>query len=139
LKIRKYIREDMEKFLVLEGAYIVIGIFILAITAFVTTRDFMPQIALKRGMIGVFTLFAIMISLHYLITLKRMNGVAEIFNDGKTVICENKMRRTISQSVLISKKKGWRLEGDYFKNPNFSRDFHTARCIDYAPIAPKNF
>jgi len=127
----------MEKFLELEIAYISIGLFILAITAFVTTREFMPKVAFKRGMIGVFLFFSIMISLHYMITLKRMNGVAEIFNEGKTVICENKMRRTISQSVLISKELGWRLEGDYFKNPDYERDFHTARCVDYAPIAPK--
>ncbi len=127
----------MEQFLVLEAAYIAIAVFFLVITAFVTTRDFMPKVAFKRGMIGVFTLFAIMISLHYVVTLKRMDGVAKIFNDGNTVICENKMRRTISQSVLISKKLGWHLDGDYFKNPEFERDFHTARCVDYAPIAPK--
>jgi hypothetical protein len=127
----------MEQFLVLEAAYIAIAVFILVITAFVTTRDFMPKVAFKRGMIGVFSVFAIMISLHYVVTLKRMDGVAKIFNEGNTVICENKMRRTISQSVLISKKLGWHLDGDYFKNPDFERDFHTARCVDYAPIAPK--
>ncbi|WP_457746116.1 hypothetical protein [Sulfurimonas sp.] len=127
----------MERFFELEVAYMSIGVFFLAVTAFVTTRDFMPKVAFKRGMIGVFAVFAIMISIHYMITTKRMNGVAEIFNEGKTVICENKMRRTISQSVLISKELGWHLEGDYFKNPNFVRDFHTARCVDYSPIAPK--
>ena len=127
----------MERFFELEIAYIVIGLFFLAVTLFVTTRDFMPKGAMKKGMIGVFSVFAIMIGIHYTLTTKRMNGVAEIFNEGKTVICENKMRRTISQSVLISKELGWRLEGDYFKNPDFERDFMTARCVDYAPIAPK--
>ncbi len=127
----------MESFFTLEIAYIVIGIFFLAVTLFVTTRDFMPKVALKRGMIGVFSIFALMIGIHYALTTKRMRGVAEIFNEGKTVICENKMRRTISQSVLISKELGWRLEGDYFKNPDFERDFMTARCVDYSPIAPK--
>ncbi|WP_457749981.1 hypothetical protein [Sulfurimonas sp.] len=128
----------MERFFELEIAYIVIGIFFLVVTAFVTTRDFMPKGAFKKGMLGIFTIFAIMISIHYYITTKRMSGVKEIFNEGKTIICENKMRRTISQSVLISKKLGWKLEGDYFKNPDFIRDFHTARCVDYSPIAPKD-
>lgn len=128
----------MERFFQLEIAYIVIGIFFLVVTAFVTTRDFMPKGAFKKGMIGIFAIFAIMIGIHYYVTTKRMQGVKEIFNEGKTIICENKMRRTISQSVLISKKLGWRLEGDYFKNPDFERDFHTARCVDYSPIAPKN-
>jgi len=127
----------MDRFFELEIAYIVIMLFFLAVTAYVTTRDFMPKVAFKRGMIGVFAIFAIMISAHYMVTTKRMNGVAEIFREGKKVICENKMRRTISQSVIISKDLGWRLEGDYFKNPDFQRDFHTARCVDYAPIAPK--
>lgn len=127
----------MNKFFELEVAYIAIGIFFLLITAFVTTRDFMPRIAFKRGMIGIFTIFAIMILIHYELTTKRMQGVSKIFNEGKTIICENKMQMTISQSVLISKKLGWRLDGDYFKNPDFIRDFHTARCVDYAPMAPK--
>ncbi|QOP45379.1 hypothetical protein [Sulfurimonas paralvinellae] len=127
----------MDRFFELEIPYIVIMLFFLAVTAFVTTRDFMPKGAFKKGMIGIFGVFAIMIGLHYYVTSKRMDGVKEIFNNGETIICENKMRRTISQSVLISKKLGWRLEGDYFKNPDFERDFHTARCVDYAPIAAK--
>jgi hypothetical protein len=127
----------MERFFELEIAYVVIGLFFLAITAFVTTRDFRPKVAFKRGMIGIFAVFSIMIFVHYMVTTKRMRGVSEIFNEGGTIICENKMRRTISQSVLISKKLGWKLDGDYFKNPDFVRDFHTARCVDYAPIAPK--
>jgi len=127
----------MENFFELEIAYIVIGIFFLLVTAFVTTRDFMPKVAFKRGMLGIFAFFAIMISIHYFVTTNRMDNVKKLFNEGKTIICENKMRRTISQSVLISQKLGWRLEGDYFKNPDFERDFFTARCVDYAPIAPK--
>ncbi len=127
----------MALFFELEIVYIVIGIFFLAVTAFVTTRDFMPPVAFKRGMIGVFTVFAIMISLHYLVTTKRMAGVKEIFNDGGTIICENKMHRTISRSVLISKKLEWHIEGDYFVSDNHVRKFHTSRCVDYAPIAPE--
>ena len=127
----------MDRFFELEIPYIVIMLFFLAVTAFVTTRDFMPKGAFKKGMAGIFTIFAIMIGLHYYVTSARMDGVKEIFDNGETIICENKMRRTISQSVLISKKLGWRLDGDYFKNPDFERDFHTARCVDYAPIAAK--
>ena len=128
----------MERFIELEIVYIVIGIFFLAVTLFVTTRDFMPKVAFKRGMISVFGIFAIMISAHYMFTVKRMNGVREIFNEGGTIICENKMRRTISRSVLISKELEWRLDGDYFKSDNVVRDFHTARCVDYSPINPED-
>ena len=128
----------MESFFELEIVYIVIGIFFLAVTTFVTTRDFMPRVAFKRGFIGVFLIFAIMITAHFIFTTKRMAGVKKIFNEGGTIICENKMRRTISRSVLISKKLEWRLEGNYFASDNYVRTFHTARCVDYSPINPED-
>jgi hypothetical protein len=128
----------MELFFELEIVYIAIGIFFLSVTAFVTTRDFMPKSAFKKGMISVFILFTVMILAHYFVTTKRMNGVKEIFNEGGTIICENKMQRTISRSVLISKELEWRIEGDKFVSDNHMRDFHTARCVDYAPIASKD-
>ena len=128
----------MELFFELEIVYIVIGLFILAVTLFVTTRDFMPKVAFKRGMSAVSLILVIMISLHFLITVKRMNGVKEIFNEGGTIICENKMRRTISRSVLISQELGWSIEGDYFTSKDVVRDFHTSRCVDYSPIDPED-
>lgn len=127
----------MELFFELEVVYITIGVFFLVVTAFVTTRDFIPKVAFKRGMLSVFLIFAVMITAHYYVTTKRMAGVKEIFNEGGTIICENKMRRTISRSVLISKKLEWRLEGDTFESDNYMRGFHTARCVDYSPIDPK--
>ena len=127
----------MELFFELEIAYIVIAIFFLVITAFVTTRDFMPKVAFMRGMISVSMLFTTMILAHFYITTTRMDGVKKIFNEGGTIVCENKMQRTISRSVLISKELEWRLDGDYFKSDNHVRDFHTARCVDYSPIDHK--
>jgi hypothetical protein len=126
----------MELFFELEIVYIVIALFFLAVTLFVTTRAFMPKVAFKRGMISVTLLFVVMINLHFSLTTKRMDGVKEIFNEGGVIICENKMRRTISRSILISQELGWKIEGDKFTSPNYERDFHTARCIDYSPIDP---
>ena len=125
----------MSTFFELEIPYIAIWLFFLAVTAFVTTRDFMPKVAFKRGMIGVSTVFAIFIGWHYKITTDRMEQVKSLFAEGKTVICENKMRREIMPSVLINKKFGWSLKGDLFTNPEYERDFHTARCVEY--IEPK--
>ena len=127
----------MDLFLELEIVYLVIGVFILSVTAVVTTRDFMPKVAFKRGMIGVGGFVAMMITFHFLMTTSRMEGVKEIFNEGETIICENKMRRTISRSVLLSQELGWRLEGDKFKNDDYERDFHTSRCIEFDGIVPK--
>jgi len=127
----------MELFFELEIVYIVIGVFILSVTLFVTTRDFMPKAAFKRGMLGVSVFIIGMITFHYNMTTTRMEGVKEIFNAGETVICENKMRRTISRSVLLSKELGWRLEDNKFKNDDYERDFHTSRCIEFDGITPK--
>ena len=126
----------MELFFELEVAYIVIGIFFLIITAYVTTHSTLPKSSFKYGMLGVTSIFAGMIMAHYFTTISRMDGVKKLFNDGETIICENKMRRTISQSVLVSKKLDWRLEGDKFVSDNHVRDFHTARCVDYSSIDP---
>lgn len=125
----------MGLFFELEIAYIVIGIFFLIITAIVTTQSTLPKSSFKYGMIGVTVIFAIMITAHYYTTVTRMNGVKEIFNAGGVIICENKMHRTISRSVLISKALKWRLEGDEFVSDNHTRSFHTSRCVDYAPVA----
>ena len=127
----------MELFLELEAVYLVIGAFIMTITVVVTTRDFMPKVAFKRGVLGVGGMLTLMIGFHYNMTTSRMEGVKEIFNNGETIICENKMRRTISRSVLLSKELGWRLDGDKFKNDDYERDFHTSRCIEFDGIVPK--
>ncbi len=128
----------MNLFIELEIVYLVIAVFFLSVTAIVTTRSFMPKTAFSRGMISVSMVFAVMITAHYFVTTKRMDGVKEIFNEGGIIICENKMQKTISRSVLISKELEWRLEGNVFKSDNAIRDFHTARCVDYSPINPED-
>ena len=125
----------MELFFTLEIPYIAIWIFFLIITAIVTTQSTLPKSSFKYGMVGITAIFGGMIMAHYYTTVTRMDGVKELFNEGVTIICENKMRKTISQSVLVSKELGWRLEGDLFVNDDYERDFHTSRCVDYTPIA----
>jgi len=127
----------METFFTLEIPYIAIGLFFLGVTAYVTTRDFMPEGAFKKGMIGVASVFAIFIGWHYIITTDRMSEVKELFQEGKTIICENKMRREVMPSVLVNKQYGWKLEGDEFSNPEYVRNFHTARCVEYIGKLPK--
>ncbi|MCK9454966.1 MAG: hypothetical protein WCY51_01075 [Sulfurimonas sp.] len=126
----------MELFLELEIVYIVIGIFILTITAIVTTREFMPKGAFKKGMISVGVMVSLMIAFHYNMTTSRMQNVEDMFNKGDTLICENKMRRTTSRSVLVAQKMGWILEDHLFKNDDYERDFHTSRCVEWIGIEP---
>ena len=126
----------MDLFLELEIVYIVIGAFILSVTAFVTSRDFVPKGAFKKGMSFVGVFVAIMIIAHYSVTTTRMENVEAMFAQDKTIICENKMRRTVSRSVLLSTKLGWRVENHLFKNPDYERDFHTSRCIEWIENDP---
>ena len=127
----------MDLFLELEIVYIVIGAFILSITAFVTTRDFMPAGAFKKGMALVGGFVIIMIAFHYNMTTSRMDNVEEMFKKGDTMICENKMRRTISKSVLLSKEMGWIVEDHLFKHVDYERDFHTSRCVEWIGSKPQ--
>jgi len=119
----------MMKFLELEGGYLFISFVVLAVTLFVTTRPFMSKGAVKKGMIGVSLVLALFIGLHFKITTDRMDEVKRAFNEGKTVICESRALRKVAQSVDINKNRDWRLEGDIFVSPHFSRPFHTARCL----------
>ncbi|PHS59205.1 MAG: hypothetical protein COB17_01395 [Sulfurimonas sp.] len=127
----------MDLFLELEIAYIVIGVFILSITAFVTSRDFVPRGAFKKGMSVVGAFVIIMIAFHYNMTTSRMINVEKMFNKGDTIICENKMRRTISKSVLLSKEMGWTMDNHLFKHVDYERDFHTSRCVEWIGSKPE--
>jgi hypothetical protein len=119
----------MSKFLELEGGYLFISFVILAVTLFVSTRPFMSKGALKKGMFWVSLVLAFFIGLHFKITTDRMSEVKEAFNQGKTIICESRALRKVAQSINIDKNREWRLEGDIFLSPNYSRPFHTARCV----------
>jgi len=117
------------QFIELEGGYLAIAFFVLAVTAFVTTRNFMSQKSFKIGMLSVGAFFTIAILLHYFITIERMNEVKKAFQSGNNVICESKVIRKVAQSLTINKKLGWKLDGDIFVSNEYERGFHTARCI----------
>ena len=119
----------MQKFFILEGGYLVIALFILAVTLFVTTRPFMSRGAVKKGLIAVGSVLAFFIGAHYFITSNRMAAVKTAFENDHAVICESRMLRKAAQSVIIQKSNDWHMEGDNFVSPNYSRPFHSARCI----------
>ncbi len=118
----------MKNFFELEIGYIIIAVFFLVITFIVTTRSFMPKVAFKRGMSIVSVILIAFILFHYYITTQRMQTIAQEFNKGKTILCENKERLKGSQSIIINKKAGWVLKDGIFTNPDFYRGFHSARC-----------
>jgi hypothetical protein len=119
----------LKNFFYLEGAYLILGGIILLVTVFVTTRPFMSEGALKKGMLWVSLIIGIMIGAHYMITVSRMEAVKIAFEKDQPIICESRMQRKVAQIVNVQKSKEWYLEGDNFVSPNFSRPFFSARCI----------
>ena len=120
----------IQNFFFLEGAYLLLGLFALLITLFVTTRPFMAKGSVKKGLFWVSLVIAIMIGGHYSVTSNRMAEVRTAFENGETIICENRATRKVSPTVIINKAQEWTLrEDDNFVSPNYSRVFFSARCI----------
>ncbi len=119
----------MKNFFILEGAYIVIGIFILLITIYVTTRSFMSKNAPKIGITSVLFFIIILISGHYIITNDRIKTVTNAFNTGKQILCENRIYTKAAQFIQIEKSNDWSIENNNFISPNYDRKFHLSRCI----------
>ncbi len=119
----------MSKFLELEAGYLVIGLLIMLITLFVGSRPMFKKGAAPRALLVVGFILAIFIALHHNVTTSRMAEVKQAFSEGKDVICESRATRKVAQSVTVNINKEWTLNGDVFASPNYSRVFHTARCI----------
>ena len=119
----------MMNFLYLEGAYLILGAIVLAVTLYVTTRPFMGKGAVKKGLIMVSVVIALLIGAHYTITMQRIDEVKRAYTEDRPIECESRMQRKVAQSVRVQRSKGWRLEGDHFVSPYYSRPFFIARCI----------
>ncbi len=122
-------------FLELEAGNLTIGLFFLLIATIVATRPFVRASVKKFIFVTVIIVFTILIAGHYIITTNRMQSVKTAFKNGKDIECESRLNRKAAQSVIVSQKLGWMLEGDLFSNPNYERTFHTARCI--VKVKPK--
>ena len=119
----------MTNFFYLEGAYLILGAFALLITLFVTTRPFMTKGAVKKGLLWVSLVIAVMVVAHYKITTSRMAEVVSAFQEDKVIICESRATRKVAQTVLIQKSNEWSLEENNFISPHYNRPFFIARCI----------
>jgi len=119
----------MNKFLELEGGYLVISFIILLVTLFVSSRPMFKKGSVPKALVVVGMVLALFVGLHNKITTDRMAEVKEAFTEGKVIICESRMQRKVAQSVDIVKSRDWELKGDLFTSPNYSRPFHTARCL----------
>ena len=121
--------QNLKNFFFLEGGYLILGAIVLLITLFVGTRPFMSKGAAKRGLMWVSLVIAIMIGLHFNMTMNRMTEVKIAFEKDLEIICESRMVRKVAPYVMVKKSREWRLEGDNFVSPNYTRPFFSARCI----------
>ncbi len=114
----------------LEGAYLFLALIILLITIYVGTRPFMPKGAWKRGLFWVGLVLIIFIGGHYWVTISRIAEVKAAFMKGEPILCESRAIRTAAQSIEIRKGvANWHIVGDNFVSEQYTRPFHTARCI----------
>ena len=124
----------MNNFLQLEGGYLLIGAFALAVAAFVGTRPFISNgKAWKKTVPFVMITISGFILAHYFVTTSRMADVKSRFLNGGAVICESKAVRKVAQSIIIDPKssQNWTLVGAEFHSSEFNRGFHSARCLEY--------
>ncbi len=119
----------MKQFFELETGYLLIALFFIVITYIVTTRNFMPKGALKKGMAMVLPLLIAFIGFHYYITTKRMAEVKKAFLEGKAILCENRETLKGPGSIIIKKQAGWSIDSGIFLKPDYHKKFHTARCV----------
>ena len=121
----------LKNFFYLEGAYLILAGIILLVTLYVTTRPFMSRNAPRKGMTIVAIVLALFIGAHFWVTTSRIAEVKEAFKAGKPVLCESRMLRKMAQSIEIRRGTAarWRIEGDNFVSPEYTRPFHLARCI----------
>lgn len=117
------------EFLELEAAYIIIAIFILVVTAIVTTRSFSPKNSFRKIFPIVFVILLFAILSHYKVTTSRMAEVEALFEEGKTILCENRTKQEYTRSIQISKNTGWVLKDHVFINDEYFKSFHSARCV----------
>ncbi len=121
--------EHLKNFFFLEGAYLILGLFILLVTLFVASRSFMPKGSVQKGLFWVSVVIALMVAGHYTVTTNRMAEVRTAFENDQIIICESRATRKVAQTVIIQKSNEWRLEEYNFVSPNYSRSFFMARCI----------
>jgi hypothetical protein len=119
----------MKDFLFLEGAYIILGLIILSIAVFVSTRSFMPKGSLKKGLFWTTSVVALFILSHYYITTTRMQKVKDAFYNGKEILCENRIYTKAAQFITIKDNGDWKIENNNFISPHYERAFFLARCI----------
>ncbi len=128
-------RCGMRLFWQLEAGNITIALFFLLIAIIVATRPFIRPGVKKFVLFSTVAVFTVLIVGHYLVTTERMETVKRAFASGKEILCESRMNRKAAQSVVVSKKLGWKLEGLLFSHPGYTRPFHVARCI--VKVKPK--
>ena len=120
----------MEDFFILEGGLLTVSAFILAVTAFTSTRSFVAKDSFKKTFPGVFLVLVIIIVWHYNQTVDRMELVKEEFENGKVIVCDNKGDLTLGRSILVGKSiYGWKVDGFYFISDKYPRNFHISRCV----------
>lgn len=136
----------MERFLALEGGYLIVLLIILFVIFLlillirflliligINKRPIFKKSLISKILLVVGTVGVVFIGLHHKIAIDRMIEVKNAFKEGKTIVCEygvDLLTEHKVESMNISKKTNeWSIKGDIFVSPNYSHAFHTTRCL----------
>ena len=115
----------MANFFKEEFIFILVALFILGITIFVTTRPFVAKGA-RKAIPVVAVLLAIALVAHYYFRQNLMQEVRQGFSEGKTILC---MDKTNKIGYVVIHQGEWQLRGDEFVHPEFPRSYNIRNCI----------
>lgn len=118
----------MQYFLQLEGPYIGIALFIMAVFFFIATRPFMSPLFMRRGLPFMVAFLSLAIGLHYVVTENRVAEVRAQYEKGFVIHCSERRSKTGDRSIEVAKGEIWRLDGDFFIN-GAGNKFSVRQCV----------
>lgn len=118
----------MEHFLMSEGPYLGISVFILAVFFFIATRPFMSPLFMRRGLPGLILFLSLAIGIHYVTTENRVKEVVKEFDNGALIFCSERRSKSGDRNIEVIKGDRWRLEGEFFVNIDGNK-FSVRQCL----------
>ncbi len=108
-----------------ELVFILVSLFVFALTAFVVTRPFV-HLPAKKILPAVALFLIVALIAHYNWRMAHIAKVKKAFSEGKNILCIDKTNKI--GYVLINKGE-WKIVNDEFRHPEFPRGYNVRQCV----------